>query len=240
MNRQFDTPIITNDQSVDRVLAVGLPVVLVFLAGSTPSDLEQAMDRLANRYAGQILVVKIDQKENPITARRYKIHTTPAVVTVHNNQTVSQAEAISATDLEKHVAFLLGKGPKPAISQPTSQRTGSTTTNGVVGTPLAVTSATFEKEVMQSRQPVLVDFWAPWCGPCRMVEPTLKKLAKEYAGRLRVAKVNVDENQAISQQYGVQGIPTMLIVRNGQIIDRWSGALPEPALRSKVQQVLGV
>jgi thioredoxin len=97
-----------------------------------------------------------------------------------------------------------------------------------------VTDATFEQEVLRSSQPVLVDFWAPWCGPCHMVAPTLDKLAGEMAGRLRVVKLNVDENPITAQRYGVQSIPTMMVVKNGKIVDRWAGAFPENALRGRV------
>lgn len=99
---------------------------------------------------------------------------------------------------------------------------------------LAITDATFDEVVLKSDKPVLVDFWAAWCGPCRMVEPFLERMASDLAGKLRIAKVNVDENQSISMRYGVQGIPTMLIVKGGKIVDRWSGALPEAALRQRV------
>ena len=104
--------------------------------------------------------------------------------------------------------------------------------------PLNVNDATFEKAVLQSSLPVIVDFWAPWCGPCRMVGPILEKLAKEYSGKLLIAKVNVDENQQWASKYGVQSIPTMLFVVDGQIIHSQIGALPEHLLRSTVDQVL--
>ena len=83
-----------------------------------------------------------------------------------------------------------------------------------------------------------MDFWAPWCGPCKMVAPTLEKLAKEYAGKLVIAKVNTDENQQWAQQYHVSGIPTMLFIANGNVVHRQVGALPEPMLRSVVEQFL--
>jgi thioredoxin 1 len=106
--------------------------------------------------------------------------------------------------------------------------------------PIHVTDAAFEKTVLQSSIPVIVDFWAPWCGPCRMVAPTLEKLAREYAGKLLVAKVNTDENPEWAMRYGVQGIPTMLFVANGKVVHRQVGALPEPILRDIVAQFLEV
>lgn len=110
----------------------------------------------------------------------------------------------------------------------------------MINEPVHVTDAAFEKTVLQSQIPAIVDFWAPWCGPCRMVAPTLDKLAKEHAGKLLVAKVNTDENPEWAQKYGVQGIPTMLFVSGGKIIHRQVGALPEPMLREVVNQFLDV
>jgi thioredoxin 1 len=104
--------------------------------------------------------------------------------------------------------------------------------------PVHVTDAAFEKSVLQSTLPTIVDFWAPWCGPCRMVAPVLDKLAKEFSGKLIVAKVNTDENPEWATKYGVQGIPTMLFISAGKIIHRQVGALPEPMLRDVVAQFL--
>ena len=106
--------------------------------------------------------------------------------------------------------------------------------------PLHVTDDAFEKTVLKSQVPVIVDFWAPWCGPCKMVAPVLDKLAKELAGKLLVAKVNTDENPQWAQSYNVQGIPTMLFVANGKVVHQQVGALPEPMLRSVVDQFLSV
>ena len=104
--------------------------------------------------------------------------------------------------------------------------------------PIHVTDKTFESTVLQSTLPVVVDFWAPWCGPCRMVAPSLDRLAKEYAGRLVVAKVNTDEHSAWAGRYGVRGIPTMLFVAEGKVVHQQVGAMPYEHLKRTVDKVL--
>jgi len=106
--------------------------------------------------------------------------------------------------------------------------------------PIHVTDAAFEKTVLQSPIPVIVDFWAPWCGPCKMVAPILDKLANEYAGKILVAKVNTDDNPEWMMKYGIQGIPTMLFVSSGKVVHRQVGALPERMLRDVVTQFMEV
>ncbi len=98
----------------------------------------------------------------------------------------------------------------------------------------AVTDQTFETEVLQSSTPVLVDFWATWCGPCRMIAPTLDQIASEYIGRLKVVKVDVDENAEVPSKYGVQGIPTLLLFKGGEVVEKLVGAYPKTALLSKI------
>jgi len=106
--------------------------------------------------------------------------------------------------------------------------------------PIHVTDAAFEKAVLQNPLPVIVDFWAPWCGPCKVVGPMIDKIAKDLGDKLIVAKVNTDENPQWATQYGVQGIPTMLFIFGGKIIHRQVGALPERMLREAVMQFLEV
>jgi thioredoxin 1 len=110
----------------------------------------------------------------------------------------------------------------------------------MIDEPINVTDSAFEKTVINSTIPVIVDFWAPWCGPCKMVAPILEKIAKENAGKVIIAKVNTDENPEWAMKYGVQGIPTMLFISAGKIVHRQVGAIPEPVLRTIVTQFLEV
>ncbi len=103
---------------------------------------------------------------------------------------------------------------------------------------MTVSQANFDQEVLRSAEPVLVDFWAPWCGPCRMVAPTLEKLATEYSGRLKVAKLNVDQNQGLAARYGAHSIPLLVLFKGGKPVNQLIGAHPEPNIRRLIEQAL--
>lgn len=100
------------------------------------------------------------------------------------------------------------------------------------------TDSNFEELVMKSNKPVLVDFWAEWCGPCRMVGPVVEEISKEYEGKAVVGKVNVDNNPQISAQFGIRNIPTILFFKNGQIVDKQVGAVPKSELAKKLNAQL--
>ena len=102
-----------------------------------------------------------------------------------------------------------------------------------------LSSSNFEQEVLQSGQPVLVDFWAPWCGPCRMIGPLVEELAAENADSLKVAKINIDDAQDIAATYGVSSIPTLMIFKNGDVVDRFVGVQPKNRLQEAVDQAVG-
>jgi thioredoxin 1 len=103
---------------------------------------------------------------------------------------------------------------------------------------MEVSDATFEQEVLRSEQPVLVDFWAVWCGPCKAIAPIVDGLAATYAGKLKVIKVNVDENGATPSRYGVRGIPTLLLFKDGKVADQIVGYVPQNVIEEKVQRLL--
>jgi thioredoxin 1 len=104
---------------------------------------------------------------------------------------------------------------------------------------VAVTDATFEQEILQNDGVAMVDFWAEWCGPCKMIAPAVEQLATEYAGKVKVAKVDVDAHQAYAQKYGVRSIPTLLFFKGGQVVDQVIGAVPKATLESKIKQHIG-
>jgi len=101
-----------------------------------------------------------------------------------------------------------------------------------------VTDATFNSEVIKSNLPVIIDMWAPWCGPCRRIEPIFQKLAEKYSGKVRFCRMNVDENKVTPSQYRVMSIPNMIFLKNGEVVDTAVGALPESALQSKVEALI--
>ena len=99
--------------------------------------------------------------------------------------------------------------------------------------PINVSDATFNSEVIESSMPVLVDFWAPWCGPCRTIAPVLEEVAQEYGDRVKVVKLNTDENSTAAH-YGIRSIPTLLLFKNGEIVDQMVGAVPKQVIKDKL------
>lgn len=103
---------------------------------------------------------------------------------------------------------------------------------------LDFTQDNFEKEVLQAKLPVLVDFWAEWCPPCRLLAPVVEKLAKGYKGKIKIGKLNVDENQAIAEKYQVMSIPTLIFFKEGKMVDKLLGAQPEEVIKKKLDELL--
>lgn len=100
--------------------------------------------------------------------------------------------------------------------------------------PIEFTDANFEEEVLKSELPVLIDFWAVWCGPCKMIAPSIDELANEYEGKAKIGKLDVDNNQQVATKYGIRSIPTLLIFKDGKMVDQIVGALPKPKIAEKL------
>jgi thioredoxin 1 len=106
--------------------------------------------------------------------------------------------------------------------------------------PLEFTDGNFEQEVMKSEIPVLIDFWAVWCGPCRLIAPFVEELAVEYAGKVKIGKLDVDNNPDVAMKYGIRSIPTLLVFKKGEVVDRIVGAASKPKIAEKLDAVLTV
>ncbi len=226
----FDTPITTDDANLKKVLGQNLPVALYLFDGQQGASkpLDDTLKKIAKKQAGELLVARIDVAANPTTHRDYDNVSTPAIVTLTKGflgrKVKSQAGGVRPADVRAHVDYLLDKGPEPTEPSP-----AATTPNGTGSSKATkekakhITDADFRKIVLRSNMPVLVDFWAPWCMPCRAIAPVIEEMAQTYAGRVKVVKINVDENPATSRQFQIQSIPTLMMFKNGQAIERRSG-----------------
>ncbi len=242
----FSTPIHTNEQSIDRVLGAGLPVLLVFWRDDCPpcKQLDPELDRLAAAFAGTALIARVNVKDNAALVKRYAIAQLPGLVFIKDRSVIAQGSgAAPESNLRAWLQFLTAGGAKPAnpsgpsISldgaqpRPASSTPNAQTTAQTANQPITLSDASFDQMVGRSDKPVLVDFWAPWCGPCRMVAPAVEQMAQEFAGRAVVAKLNVDDNPRMAERFDVRGIPALLIFKRGQLVERLVGVQPAAALR---------
>ncbi|HEX2905846.1 MAG TPA: thioredoxin [Phototrophicaceae bacterium] len=235
----FDTPIHTNDDNLKKVLAQNLPVLLYLYDSRQKPDgaVADAVNTVARKHAGAVLIAQIDIATNPKTYQEYGRPTTPAVVGLaqdrFHRKVKSQADNVRPGDVRAHVAYLLDKGPLPTPAA----KPAPPPANASGGKVEHVTDANFKQKVLNSKVPVLVDFWAPWCGPCRMIAPVVEQLAKDYAGQVKMVKLNVDENPVTGGQFQVRSIPTLMIFRDGRLLERQIGANPQ-AIRQLIENAL--
>jgi thioredoxin 1 len=140
---------------------------------------------------------------------------------------------LSGDDLARHLERLAGTDPMvPVVAAPSGSGNGGAA--ATTGKYVRVTESTFKAEVLETKQPVLIDFYADWCGPCRSMEPTIAGLAADFAGRAKVVKINVDNSRNLASQYGITAIPAFVIIQNGQVVDRVVGASSKADLAAKI------
>jgi thioredoxin 1 len=228
----FDTPISTDADGLPRILNAGLPVIL-YLYNASSEALDGAFSRVAKDYSGELLVAKVDASANPSVHAGYDNIALPALLTLDEDNVESQAANIRPADVDAHADFLTGNGPYPqdtAAEREAHAEAGSA--------PVHVSDTSFKAEVLESDIPVLVDFWAEWCGPCHMIAPTLEKFAEQYAGKLKVAKLNVDQYPQIAGAFQVQGIPMLLLFKNGEPVGKLVGAHPPHNIEAMIRKAL--
>ncbi len=228
----FDAPINTDEANLDKVLKQRLPIVL-YLYDRPNKALDDAFARVARDNVGELIVARVDASANPKAHARFDRLALPALVTLDEGNVESKASAIRPDDVDAHVDFLLGEGPLP---QETSAESEQRAAAGAA--PVHVRDSSFSADVLKSPVPVLVDFWAPWCGPCHLVAPTLEALAQKYAGRIKVAKLNVDDNPRMARQYGASSIPLLVLFEGGKPVAQLVGAHPQQNIERMIIDAL--
>ncbi len=233
----FNAPINVTDQSFERaVLQSSLPVVAVFWSARDDSrqKLDPVLRRTAQDYAGDLLVAKLEVEDALRARERFDVKTLPEFLFFRKGRLVARAKGTPSVEaLRPWVAYLLERGPRPTAAAPKERPQA-----GAEGKPVFVSDATFDEIVLNADVPVVVDFFASWCAPCHAVAPTMEALARGYAGRALVAKVDVDSNQDVARRFRVMSLPTIAFFKHGREVERLMGAHPRHVLEQRLESLL--
>jgi thioredoxin 1 len=193
------------------------------------------LSRAAEAYAGEALVVKLEVNDAREARSRFDVDSLPQFLFFRDGKLVARAKGMPSEEtLRPWVDYLLGRGPRPISGESRRERGAA----GADGRPVTLTDAVFQEIVLNADVPVLVDFWAAWCGPCRAVAPAVEQLAQAHSGQALIAKLDVDANQATARRYGVMSVPTLIFFNDGQEVDRVVGAQPRQVLQEKLEALL--
>lgn len=231
-----EVPVVSGEE-LDAALKDSRPVLLLIWAEDSPrSEVNLALKEVAERYGGRLRVLKVDARDNPELIERFEVGKRPVLIGWYNGEERLRRSRPWNTDVIGMAADLLALLPP----EEQTEEAADEDTAAANGKPVHVTDQTFARLVLQSKLPVVVDFWADWCQPCKMVAPILERLAAEYAGKVRIAKVDVDANPMLAQQFQIRSIPTLMFVKNGKIVGQAAGAAPEPAIRNVIDQLIAL
>lgn len=239
------------DATLNAALNDTKPMLLLISNGDgLRSDFKTEWKKQLGEANGDIVFGEVNPKENPETASRFNVKEKPVMVAWAGGESLVRRVRPWGTDIPLAIDMLndhLKAAAANVVAEIENQADDEAAPNketlpmnNVIDTPVTVTDATFQTEVVESELPVIVDYWAPWCGPCRMVAPILDTLAKEFAGQIKIAKVNVDENPGLSGTFQIRSIPTLMAIKNRTIVFNQPGALPEPTLRDIVNQLMAL
>lgn len=225
-----DVPVTVGDEAFERiVLQAAQPAAVLFCLDRFAKcrQMEERWAALARSHGERLRVARVDVAAERRWARHFGIERLPTTLWLRDGEVRQQVTGLIGDEEIAERATALLEDREPRLPEP--PRGGLDSSGG----PVVVTDATFGAVESESR-PVLVDFWAPWCGPCRMIAPALESLAGEIGDRAVIAKLNVDENPATAQRFNVMSIPTLLIFRGGRVVDTLVGAQPAPVIRQRL------